>query len=129
MSVMKKWIGSGFVCVLLFAPALVAAEKTAKKPAASKAAPQRTYATAKEAADALIAAATVNDVPALKAILGPDGGDLVATSGPGSGQEPDRSVLGEGPRKDHRRPRREEQESRDPRGRGRRLADADPDRP
>ena len=82
MSVMKKWIGSGFVCVLLFASALVAAEKTAKKPAASKAAPQRTFATAKEAADTLIAAAAVNDVPALKAILGPDGADLVATDDP-----------------------------------------------
>jgi len=82
MSVMKKWIGSGIVCALLFAPALNASEPAAKKAAAPAATKQRTFATAKEAADALIAAAAANDVPALKAIYGPDGADLVATEDP-----------------------------------------------
>ena len=82
MNVMKRWLGSGIVFALAFAPSLAASEQTTKKPAASKAAPQQTFATAKEAADALIAAAAVNDVPALKAILGPDSEDLVATEDP-----------------------------------------------
>ncbi len=79
MSVMKSWLASGIVCALLFAPALAASEQSAKQPAASKAAPQQTFATPKEAADALIAAAATDDVPALKAILGPDSEDVVAT--------------------------------------------------
>lgn len=79
---MKNWLGSGIVCALLFAPALSASEPAAKKAAAPAAAKQRTFDTPKEAADALIAAAAVNDVPALKAILGPDGADLVATDDP-----------------------------------------------
>ncbi len=82
MSVMKHWLGSGIVCALLFAPALAASEQPAKKSAAPAAAPQRTFDTPKEAVDALIAAATVNDVPALKAILGPVGEDLVETGDP-----------------------------------------------
>jgi hypothetical protein len=40
---------------------------------------QRTFASAKEAADALVAAAEKYDVPALKEILGADGVDLIAT--------------------------------------------------
>jgi hypothetical protein len=82
MSVMKHWLGSGIVCALLLAPALFAAEPAAKKSAAPAAAAQRTFDTPKEAVDALIAAATVNDVPALKAILGPAGEDLVETGDP-----------------------------------------------
>ena len=52
------------------------------KPAAPAAAAQRTFDTPKAAADALIAAAATYDVPALKAILGPDGKALVATNDP-----------------------------------------------
>jgi hypothetical protein len=81
---MKNLLGSGIVCALLLAPALDAVEPAA--PAAKKAAPaaasQRTFTTAKEAADALIAAAAAGDVPALKAILGKDGEDLVETGDP-----------------------------------------------
>jgi hypothetical protein len=81
---MKNWLGSGIVCALLIAPALDAAEPAAPpaKKAAPAAASQRTFATAKEAADALIAAAATGDVPALKAILGKDGEDLVETGDP-----------------------------------------------
>ena len=79
---MKNWLGSGVVGALLLAPALSASEPAAKKPAAPAAAKQRTFDTPKEAADALIAAAAVNDVPALKAILGPAGEDLVVTDDP-----------------------------------------------
>jgi DUF2950 family protein len=82
MSAMKLWLGSGIICALLFAPALNASEQAAKKSAAPAAAKQRTFGTAKEAADALIAAAAAFDVPTLKAILGKDGEDLVETGDP-----------------------------------------------
>ncbi len=86
MSVMMKhWLGSGIVCALLLAPALDAADPAApaaKKSAAPAPAPQRTFDTSKAAAEALIAAATADDVSALKAILGPDGADLVDTGDP-----------------------------------------------
>ena len=78
MSVMKSWLASGIACALLFASALAASEQTAKKPAA----PRQTFATPKEAADALIAAAAADDVPAIKAILGADSEDVVATEDP-----------------------------------------------
>jgi hypothetical protein len=83
VSVTRHWLGSGIVCALLIAPALDAAEPAApaeeKSPAAVR---QRTFDTPKAAADALIAAASSYDVPALKEILGPDGADLVATKDP-----------------------------------------------
>jgi hypothetical protein len=77
---MKHWLGSGILCALLFAPALDAtdpAAPAAKKPPAAVS--QQTFDTSKAAADALIAAAAADDVPTLKAILGPDGADLVDT--------------------------------------------------
>jgi len=80
---MKHWLGFGIVCTLLSSPALDAAEPAA--PAAKKvpaAVRQRTFETSKAAADALIAAAAAGDVTALKAILGPDGEDLVETGDP-----------------------------------------------
>ena len=80
---MKHWLSSGIVCALLIAPALDAAEPEApaakKSPAAVR---QRTFESARGAADALISAAARFDVPALKEILGPDGADLVATKDP-----------------------------------------------
>jgi hypothetical protein len=80
---MKHWLSSGIVCALLFAPALYAAEPAApaekKAPAAVH---QRTFDSARGAADALISAAARFDLPALKEILGPDGADLVATKDP-----------------------------------------------
>jgi hypothetical protein len=59
--------------------ALIAASAMAAEP--SKTA-QRTFATPKEAADALVAAAEKLDVAAFKEILGPDGIDLVVTQDP-----------------------------------------------
>jgi hypothetical protein len=53
--------------------------KPAAKPAAPKV-PEQIFATAQDAANALIAAATTFDVPALTKILGSDGIDLVVTS-------------------------------------------------
>jgi hypothetical protein len=80
---MKKWLGSGLVCALLFAPALKAAEP---EPPAAKKSPapvrQRTFDSARGAADALISAAARYDVAALMEILGPDGADLVVTADP-----------------------------------------------
>jgi hypothetical protein len=79
---MKQWIGTGVVCVLLLAPAFDASAQTPSKSAPSAAARQKTFDTPKAAADALVAAAASDDLPALKEILGPDGADLVATSDP-----------------------------------------------
>ncbi|HWY43410.1 MAG TPA: DUF2950 domain-containing protein [Candidatus Sulfotelmatobacter sp.] len=61
--------------VLLCVPA--AYSQTQKVPAA-----QKSFATPKEAAEALIQAAEKFDVPALKEILGPDGEDLVSSDDP-----------------------------------------------
>lgn len=61
----------GIAALILSSPAFAAA--TAARPA------QRTFASAKAAADALVAAASTFDVPTLTAILGPDGIDLVVT--------------------------------------------------
>jgi hypothetical protein len=57
------------------------------KPAPVPAAAQKTFATAQEAADALISAADTFDRPALKAILGPDGDYLVAPGEPAQDRE------------------------------------------
>ena len=56
-----------------------AAPADAKKPAAAPAVKQRTFATPREAADAVIAAAESFDVATLKEILGPDGVSLVTS--------------------------------------------------
>ncbi len=77
---MNNVIATTAACLLLLAPTLGAAAET--KNAKSPAATQRTYATARAAADALIAAAADYDVAALKEILGPAGVDLVVTSDP-----------------------------------------------
>jgi hypothetical protein len=53
-----------------------------EKPVSSPAAAQKTFATAREAADALVSAAESFDRPALKAILGPHGDYLVAPGEP-----------------------------------------------
>jgi hypothetical protein len=78
---MNTLIPIAMACVLLAAPTLGAAAepKTAKTQAAAS---PRTFGTAKEAADALIAAASDYDVAALKEILGPAGVDLVVTQDP-----------------------------------------------
>ena len=62
---------SGYV-----APGLLHATKTSAQST------QRTFATAKEAADALIKASESYDVPALTAIFGPEGEDLVSSADP-----------------------------------------------
>jgi len=79
---MKNWIGSGMTCVLLLAATSDAPAQDKPKPAAPAAAAQRTFETPKAAADALIAAAEAYDVPALKAILGPDSNSLIETKDP-----------------------------------------------
>jgi hypothetical protein len=80
---MKKWLGSGLVCALLCAPALKAAEPETPAPKKSPApVRQRTFDSARGAADALISAAARYDVAALKEILGPEGEDLVVTADP-----------------------------------------------
>jgi len=58
-----------------------------KKPVPAPATAQKTFATAQEAADALISAAESFDRPALKAILGPDADYLVAPGEPAQDRE------------------------------------------
>jgi hypothetical protein len=73
-----------FLCVAVGGHALVlcATAGAQEKPAPPPAAAQKTFATAREAADALVSAAESFDVPAMRAILGPDGEDLVVTAEP-----------------------------------------------
>ena len=126
---MKHWLGSGIVCVLLLASTGDASAQDKPKPAAPAAAAQRTFETPKAAADALIAAAETYDVPALKAILGPDGNDLIETKDPVQSKNQFESFAVQAREKHRGRPRPEEPESRDPLGRRRGLAPPDPDRP
>ena len=71
------WVAAGALVVLISAAA--AAQQP---PASAPEAAQRTFATAQQAAEALVAAADSFDRPALKAILGPDGDFLVAAGEP-----------------------------------------------
>jgi hypothetical protein len=74
----RNTILTALAIVLLCAPAFCWSNQ-----AASPAAPaQKGFATAKEAAAALIQAAGTFDLPALKELLGPEGEDLVASSDP-----------------------------------------------
>ena len=88
---------AGALCALVLAPAVAAAAP--KKPV------QRTFASAKAAAEALVAAAEKFDVGALKEILGPDGVDLVVTGGLRPGQEPGDRLRRDGAREARRRSR------------------------
>ena len=63
--------------VSIFGSATIATAQTKAKTAMVK---QKTFATSKEAADALIQAAEQFDVPTLQEILGPQGADMVATA-------------------------------------------------
>ena len=77
---------SAFCGIALSAIALTtvatAADKTEASPAATSTAQQKQFATPKEAAESLIAAAESFDVSALKEILGPEAEDLVSSSDP-----------------------------------------------
>ncbi len=61
---------------------LLSAGAGAQEKPAPALASQKTFATAREAADALVSASEAFDVLAMKAILGPDGEDLVVTGEP-----------------------------------------------
>jgi Protein of unknown function (DUF2950) len=73
-----------FLCVVAGVLALTVAAGTGaqEKPTPAPAAAQKTFATAREAADALVSASESFDAPAMEAILGPDGADLVVTGEP-----------------------------------------------
>jgi Protein of unknown function (DUF2950) len=79
----SRWLVAAIGCSLL---TLTATAQTQQKtapvsaaPATKKRVPPQAFATAQEAADALITAAERFDVPDLKAILGTDGDDLIDT--------------------------------------------------
>jgi hypothetical protein len=82
MSAMKQVLGSGVIGVILVAGAASgsAQEKPKSGPAAPAAATQKTFDSAKAAAEALVAAASNDDIAAMKEILGPDGKSLIETS-------------------------------------------------
>ena len=77
------------LCAAAGAYALITAAGVAAqgKPVPAPAAAQKTFATAQEAADALIAAAESFDREALRVILGPDGDYLVAPGEPAKDRE------------------------------------------
>jgi hypothetical protein len=77
------------LCAAMGAYALLASAGTGaqEKPVPTAAAAQKTFATAREAADALISAAESFDRPALKATLGPDADYLVAPGEPAKDRE------------------------------------------
>jgi len=77
------------LCAAVAAYALLTSGGAAaqQKPVAAPVAAQKTFATAQEAANALITAAENFDRPALKAILGPDGDYLVAPGEPTQDRE------------------------------------------
>src|SRR5947209_3166399 len=75
--------GLGFSCLLLLG---LAPPTGAQSPAAASA-QQKTFATADEAADALIAAADPFDEAALKEILGPESYDIIHTGEPARDKE------------------------------------------
>jgi hypothetical protein len=66
------------VHALIFSAGAGAQEKPVPAPAAA----QKTFATAREAAEALVSASESFDASTMKAILGPDGEDLVVTGEP-----------------------------------------------
>jgi hypothetical protein len=68
-------------CGLLIS-GVYAAEQAKQEPAAASQPKQKTFATSKEAADALIQAAESFDVAALKEILGPDSDDIISSEDP-----------------------------------------------
>jgi hypothetical protein len=77
----RKVLSAVLAVALFCAPAIFpAVQSNQKAPAAQSA--QKGFATAKEAAAALIQAAEKYDVPALLEILGPDGKDLVSSDDP-----------------------------------------------
>jgi hypothetical protein len=78
-----KSIAAAIAFALVAATGVAAQEKPTPAPAAA----QKTFATAQQAADALIAAAESFDRAALKAILGPDGDYLVAPGEPAQDRE------------------------------------------
>ena len=78
-----KSIAAAIACTLLSAAVVAAQGKPAQAPTAA----QKTFATAQEAADALIAAAASFDRDALRGILGPDGDYLVAPGEPAKDRE------------------------------------------
>ena len=77
-------VGSLLLCLACLTPLLASANnpQTADQPPAVPTTTQTTFATPQEAADALFKAATDDNVPALMAIFGPDGKDLVSSADP-----------------------------------------------
>jgi hypothetical protein len=87
----QLWSCVGAACVCLLAPAVIAAAQTTtkaapNKPSTSPAGPEA-FATAQQAADALIAAAQNFDVPRLDRIFGAAGEDIVETGEPARDRE------------------------------------------
>jgi hypothetical protein len=78
----RQWTACAGLGLLLGGVLDCAAAPTGPATAQSAQPSQRTFASAAAAADALVAAAEAYDVPALKEILGPDGGDLIDTDDP-----------------------------------------------
>ncbi len=79
---MRNRLVSGILGALLLSLAGVASAQEKPKAASAAATSQKTFDSPKAAADALVTAAASDDVPALEAMLGPEGKSLVVTSDP-----------------------------------------------
>lgn len=83
MGLLSAAAATALSCLLLFG----VAPRTCAQKATTPAAPQKRFATADEAADALVAAADPFDENALKEILGPDSYDIIHTGEPARDRE------------------------------------------
>ncbi len=75
-------IALAFMIVGFVVPIRIAASETKENATDTSPTTQKQFATPKEAADSLVAAAETFDVPALKEILGPESEDLVSSKDP-----------------------------------------------
>lgn len=83
----SKWVSAAGILTLPCLLLLCAASDARAQGSAASSAKQRAFATADEAADALVAAAGQFDVAALKELLGPDSYDIVQTGEPARDRE------------------------------------------
>ena len=119
------------LCIAAGAHALLfsAGAGAQEKPVPAAAAAQKTFATAREAAEALVSASESFDAPAMKAILGPDGEDLVVTGEPVKDRDAATAFAAKAREKLSVDTGPEEPQPRDPLGREPGLAAPHPDRP
>jgi hypothetical protein len=104
-------VAATLTCGLLTS-GVYAAEQAKQDPAAASQSKQKTFATSKEAADALIQAAESFNVAALKEILGPDSDDIISSEDPVQDKNRARAFCAKGEGKNRSRNRQEQRQPR-----------------